>query len=55
MSMRGDSKTTQRVAVPDTAADDASSAARSLPASDVDAGACGIAPYAHADLELRVG
>ena len=54
MSMRCDSNTTHRVAVPSSAADDASYAARSLPAADVAAGACGIAPHAHADLELGV-
>ena len=52
MSMRGVSKTTQRVSVPASAADDLSSAARFLPAADVAAGVCGITPRAHAELEL---
>ena len=52
--MRGDSKSTRRVAVPASAANDASSAARSFPSADVAAGACGIAPNAHAEIELGV-
>ena len=54
MSMRGDSKTTQRVAVPDSTTEDASSAARSLHAADFAAGACGITPHSHAGLEIGV-
>ena len=54
MSMRGDPKTTQPVAAPASAVDDSSSAARSLPAASVAAGACGIAPHAHCDLDLGV-
>ena len=40
--------------MPASAADDASYAARYLPAADVAAGACGIAPHAYADLGLGV-
>ena len=52
--MRGDSKTTQPVVVPASAAEDSSSAARSLPEADVAAGARGIKHHAHGDPELGV-
>ena len=52
--MRGDLKTTQSATMPASAADDSSSVARSLLAASVAAGACGIAPHAHSDLELGV-
>ena len=54
MSMRGNSTTTQSDTAPASAADDSSSAARSLPAASVAAGACGIAPHAQSNLELWV-
>ena len=54
MSMRGDSKTTQSATVPVSAADDLSSDARSPPALNVAAGACGITPHAHSDPELGI-
>ena len=54
MSMRGDSKTTQPTAVPASAADDSSSAACSPPAARGAAGARGIAPRAHDDLDHKV-
>ena len=53
-SMRGDSKTTQPAAVPDSAADDLSSAACSPPAARGATGARGIAPRAHDDLDNKV-
>ena len=52
--MRGDSKTTQPVAVPTSATDDSSSTARSLVAADAAPGARGIAPRALDDPELGV-
>ena len=54
MSMRGDSKKTQLVAAPASAADDSSSADRSLPAAAVAAGARGIVPRAQGGSELTV-
>ena len=54
MYMRGDSRPTHPGAVPDSAADDSSSAARYLAAASVAAGACGIAPHEHCDLETGV-
>ena len=54
MSMRGDSNMTQSATVPASAADDSSSAAPSLPAATLAAGACGNAPDAHSDLEIGV-
>ena len=54
MSMRGDSKMTQPTAVPASAADDSSSAACSPPAARGAAGARGIAPRAHDDLDNEV-
>ena len=54
MSMRGDSKTTQPAAVPASAADDLSSAACSPPVARDAAGARGIAPRAHDDLDNKV-
>ena len=53
MSMRSDSKTTQPAAVPASTADDISSAACSPPAARGAAGARGIAPRAHDDLDNK--
>ena len=52
LSMRDDSKTAQHVAARVPAADDESSAASSLPASHVAAGARDITPHAQNDFEV---
>ncbi|CAI5736122.1 unnamed protein product [Hyaloperonospora brassicae] len=54
MSMRGDSRPAHPGAVPASAADDSSSAARSSPVATGAAGARGTAPRAHDDPDIEV-